>query len=154
MLKFWWLTFLGQTLTLGWLCAKIEVIIMIHTLYIVYTILDTFQDFLIKLGIKPLTLDSGINVGVRLLIFGLFSSGYMLIKWFFFYFFLLFFFVSLGYVLKNQFICHFKGGYAYSRGYIYCFCQMFQGLCLFKGVRLFRSLEYAVNSNTYLLSSL
>ena len=27
-----------------------------------------------------LTLDSGINVGVRLLIFGLFSSGYVLIK--------------------------------------------------------------------------
>ena len=29
---------------------------------------------------KPLTLDSGINVGVRLLILGLFSSGYVLIK--------------------------------------------------------------------------
>ena len=28
----------------------------------------------------PLTLDSGINVGVLLLIFGLFSSGYGLIK--------------------------------------------------------------------------
>ena len=35
-----------------------------------------------------------------------------------------------------------RGGYAYSRGYVYCFCQMFQGLRLFKGVRLFRSLEY------------
>ena len=34
-----------------------------------------------------------------------------------------------------------RGGYAYSRGYVYCFCQMFQGLRLFKGVRLFRSLE-------------
>ena len=29
--------------------------------------------------VRP-TLDSGINVGVRLLIFGLFSSGYVLIK--------------------------------------------------------------------------
>ena len=37
-----------------------------------------------------------------------------------------------------------RGGYAYSRGYVYCFCQMFQGLHLFKGVRLFRSLEYTV----------
>ena len=36
-----------------------------------------------------------------------------------------------------------RGGYAYSRGYVYCFCQMFQGRRLFKGVRLFRSLEYA-----------
>ena len=34
-------------------------------------------------------------------------------------------------------------GYAYSRGYVYCFCQMFQGLRLLKGVRLFRSLEYS-----------
>ena len=49
---------------------------------------------------------------------------------FFFYFF------SFGYILKNQIICHFRGGYAYSRGYVCCFCQMLQGL------RLFRSLEY------------
>ena len=35
----------------------------------------------------------------------------------------------------------FRGGYVYSRGYAYCFCQMFQGLCLFKRVRLFRTLE-------------
>ena len=35
-----------------------------------------------------------------------------------------------------------RGGYAYSKGYVYCFCQMFQGLCLFKGVCLFRTLEY------------
>ena len=31
-------------------------------------------------GFGQTTLDSGINVGVRLLIFGLFSSGYVLIK--------------------------------------------------------------------------
>ena len=35
-----------------------------------------------------------------------------------------------------------RGGYAYSRGYVYCFCQIFQGLCLFKGVHLYRSREY------------
>ena len=40
-----------------------------------------------------------------------------------------------------------RGGYAYSRGYVYCFCQMFQGLRLFKGVRLFRSLEYSIEAS-------
>ena len=35
-----------------------------------------------------LTLDSGINVGVRLLILGLFSSGYMFMKFFFLFYFL------------------------------------------------------------------
>ena len=25
---------------------------------------------------------------------------------------------------KNQIFCHFRGGYAYLRGYFYCFCQM------------------------------
>ena len=81
------------------------------------------------------TLDSVINIGVRLLILGIFSSGYMLIKGgrfinfliFLIYFFLLF---SFGYVLENQIICHFKGAmlivfakcsrrYVYSRGYVY-----------------------------------
>ena len=28
------------------------------------------------------------------------------------------------------------------RGYVYCFCQIFQRLRLFKGLRLFRTLEY------------
>ena len=34
----------------------------------------------------------------------------------------------------NQIICHFKGGYAYSRGYVYCFRQMFQGAAAFDQV--------------------
>ena len=37
-------------------------------------------------------------------------------------------------------ICH-------SMGYVYCFCQIFQGLRLFKGVRLFRSLEYIASQD-------
>ena len=73
------------------------------------------------------TLDSGINVGVRLLIFGIFSSGYVLIKggtfinlFIFFsfkYFFSTFFFFSC--VLENQNICYFKRG-----------LRLFKGLCL------------------------
>ena len=100
------------------------------------------------------TLDSGINVGVRLLIFGIFSSGYVLIKggtfinlFIFFsfkYFFSTFFFPSAVYK-KIKISVILRGGYAYSRGYVYCFCQIFQGLCLFKGVRLFRSLEYSIS---------
>ena len=35
-----------------------------------------------------------------------------------------------------------RGSYDYSRGYVYCFCQIFQGLRLFKGLRLFQTLEY------------
>ena len=31
-------------------------------------------------------------------------------------------------------------------GYDYSFCQIFQGLCLFKGVRLFQTLEYLFQS--------
>jgi hypothetical protein len=91
------------------------------------------------------TLDSGINVGVCLLIFGLFSSGYVLIKggtfinFFIFYLFITFFPSAMYKKIKLSVIL--RGGYAYSRGYVYCFCQIFQGLCLFKGVRLFRSLE-------------
>ena len=108
------------------------------------------------------TLDSGINVGVRLLIFGIFSSGYVLIKGGMFINFFIFYFISLTAILSGLRNCFFfllniffpsavykkikisvilRGGYAYSRGYVYCFCQMFQGLRLFKGVRLFRSLE-------------
>ena len=32
----------------------------------------------------------------------------------------------------------------YNWGYAYSFYQIFQGLCLFKGVRLFQTLEYAI----------
>ena len=39
-------------------------------------------------------------------------------------------------------ICYLRGGFVYSRGYVYCFCQKFQGFCLFRGVRLFWTLEY------------
>ena len=56
------------------------------------------------LDFMHLTLDSGINVGVRLLIFGLFSSGYVLIKggtfinFFIFYFSIFFLLFSFSYV--------------------------------------------------------
>ena len=30
------------------------------------------------------------------------------------------------------------------RGYVYSFCQIFQRLCVFKGLRLFRTLEYYI----------
>ena len=43
---------------------------------------------------------------------------------------------------KCQIILFKRGGYAYSRDYVYCFCQIFQGLRLFKGLRLFLTLEY------------
>ena len=43
--------------------------------------------------------------------------------------------------IKVSNLCYLRGDYVYSRGYVYCFRQMFQGLCLFKGVRLFRTLE-------------
>ena len=89
------------------------------------------------------TLDSGINVWVRLLIFGLFSSGYVLIKgdtlinFSIFYLLNTFFtFFPSAMYKKMKLSVILRGGYAYSRGYVYSFCQMFQGL------RLFRSLEY------------
>ena len=93
------------------------------------------------------TLDSGINVGVRLLIFGLFSSGYVLIKggtfinFFIFLFFKYLFFIFFPSAMykKIKLLVILRGGYAYSRGYVYYFCQMFQGLRLFNGVRLFRT---------------
>ena len=95
------------------------------------------------------TLDSGINVGVRLLILGLFSNGYVLIKGgmiinFFIFYFLDIFFAcfTLAMYKKINLSVILRGGYAYSMGYVYCFCKKFQGLRLFKGVRLFRSLEY------------
>ena len=33
------------------------------------------------------------------------------------------------------------------RGYVYSFCQIFQRLCLFKGLRLFQTLEYWAATN-------
>ena len=107
-------------------------------------------------GSTVCTLDSGINVGVRLLILGLFSNGYVLIKGgtiinFFIFYFLDIFFAcfTLAMYKKINLSVILRGGYAYSMGYVYCFCKKFQGLCLFKGVRLFRSLEYM--KNTYVM---
>mgnify|MGYP001477140763 CR=1 FL=1 len=75
---------------------------------------------------SDITLDYGINVGVRLLIFELFSSGYVLIKggtfikfsiFYLLNIFLLLFFLQL--CKKNQIICYFKRG-----------LHLFKGLCL------------------------
>ena len=68
------------------------------------------------------TLESGINIPIRLLIFGYFSRDYILIKR------LIFYYITL----------HILGGYVNS------LCQFFQGLLLFKGIHLFRTLEYSV----------
>ena len=46
--------------------------------------------------------------------------------------------------IKVSNLCYLRGDYVYSRGFVYCFCQMLNGLCLFKGVRLFRTLEYTI----------
>ena len=68
------------------------------------------------------TLESGINVPLCLLIFGIFSRCYGLIT---------------DLILKIYYIrLHIL------RGYIYSFCQIFQRLRLFKGLHLFRTLEY------------
>ena len=72
-------------------------------------------------------LDSRINIGVHLLIFGFFSMGYVLIR--------------VIHKKKSEILLFDQVGYVFSRGYVYCFTQMFQGLRLFKGLRLFRSLE-------------
>ena len=101
-------------------------------------------------NLRQSTLESGISIRVRLLIFEVFSRGYVLIKGGYVNCFLIFKklfkknfpFFSFGYVQKIQTICYLRGSYVYLRGYVYYFCQMFQGLCLFKGVRLFRTLEY------------
>jgi len=100
------------------------------------------------------TLDSGINVGVCLLILGFFQwLSTSLLKGVR----VLFFFIS--YLLNIRFLLFFpsaiykkikltvilRGGYAYSRGYVYCFCQIFKGLRLFTGVRLFWSLGWKEN---------
>ena len=64
------------------------------------------------------TLESGINVALQLLIFGLFSRGYGLIP---------------------DFIVEGKNGAT-----IILFDKFSRGLRLFKGVRLFQTLEYQV----------
>ena len=43
---------------------------------------------------------------------------------------------------KSKILSFDEVGYDFSRGYVYCFSQMFQALRLFKGLRLFQSLEY------------
>ena len=87
-----------------------------------------------------LSRESRINVRVRLLILGLFSSGYVLIKGGMFINFLNFFKIFSFTFFFLLFMCKkiklsviLRGGYAYSSGYVYCFCQMFQGLRLFRG---------------------
>ena len=81
-----------------------------------------------KPGQAP-TLDSGINVGVRLLIIGLFSSGYVLIKGGTFINFFIFCLLNILFTVflsamykKIKMSVILRGGYAYSRGYVYCFC--------------------------------
>jgi hypothetical protein len=77
---------------------------------------------------EVIVLDSGINIGVRLLSFGFFSRGYVLIK-------------ESNPQKKSKILLFDEVGYVFSRGYVYCFSQMFQWLRLFKGLSLFRSLE-------------
>ena len=74
--------------------------------------------------ISRFTLESRINIVLRLLISWLFSRGYGLIL------------VSIEPILVVHISIRYKWGYAYS------FCQIFQGLRLFKGLRLFQTLEY------------
>ena len=97
-----------------------------------------------------ITLESGINIQVRLLIFEFFPGATSLLKgatfidfWFLKNFLRLFNFLFLWLCIQYSNYLLFKKGYVYSRGYVYYFCQMFQGLRLFKGVRLFWTLEYA-----------
>ena len=87
-------------------------------LAILYTVI---QSWLFHLEIS--TLESGINIPLRLLIFGIFFQGlwsYYGLKR------LKFYYISL-HIL---------------RGYVYSFCQIFQRQRLFKGLRLFVTLEY------------
>ena len=68
---------------------------------------------------QTIIIESGINVGLRLVILGLFSRG--LVYWFLDFCIILTFF-SFGYVIKVPIICYLKRrGYAYSRSYTYCF---------------------------------
>ena len=42
-------------------------------------------------------------------------------------------------------------GHVYLRPYVYSFCQIFQALCLFPALRLFRRLEYIVSKTIHYL---
>ena len=93
---------------------------------------------------KLITLDSGITVYY----FGGFFPGAMsllkratYINYNFSYFLIVF--LTLFPLAMYQIMCYFVQGLHLfnSRGYVYCFCNMFQGIRLFKGLRLFRSLE-------------
>ena len=45
----------------------------------------------------------------------------------------------------NKFLCiPILGGRVISGGCVYCFCQIFQGICLLKELRLFQTLEYLI----------
>ena len=97
----------------------------------------------------PSTLESGINIRVRLLIFEVFPGAIFLLKgatfidfWFLKNFLWIFSFLFLWFCVKESHYLLFDRMEVGLFDYIYCFCQMFQGLCLFKGVRLFRTLEY------------
>ena len=68
-------------------------------------------------------------------------KGVRFFTFLFFKYFLNFF--PFGYLLENQIICYFKRATLYSRGYVYCFCHMLQGLRLFNGLRFFQTLEYS-----------
>ena len=70
------------------------------------------------------TLDPGINIRVHSLTLEISLRGYVLIKG------------STHKKVQNS-----GSGKCFLRDYVYCFCQMFQGLRLFKGLLLFRSLE-------------
>jgi hypothetical protein len=69
------------------------------------------------------TLESGINIALRLLIFRLFFQGLRPYS-------------GLHRDYLNSTSIRYKWGYTYS------FRHFFQGLCLFKGLRLFQTLEY------------
>ena len=81
-----------------------------------------------------------INFGAFFPVATILLKGVRLLPFFIVYLFNIFFFLWLCIKKKSSIIL--RGGYAYSRGYDYCVCQMFQGLHLFKGVRLFWSLEH------------
>ena len=51
------------------------------------------------------------------------------------------FFLCLS-IKNSNYLAFKRGGHNYSRGFVYCFCQIFQELRLFKRLCLFRTLEY------------
>ena len=111
---------------LPYLNAKLQVSTKILKGHQIHVVQGTFV--LPILQLLPTTLDSGINIGVRLLIFDFFPGATSLLK-------------RVNHKKKSEILLFDEVGYVFSRGYVYCFSQMFQGLRLFKGLRLFRSLE-------------